>query len=195
MMLEIAVFPYLLCSLLHGLGRLTPATAGRLFAVSWGLYLLLWGLTLATIWLLARAIPPPSPPTQLTAETFTGHLDFLQRLIPSNLFAALGRNYVPAVVVFALVYGIAIQRVAKKQALFEIFEAVRVASVTIWSWIVRVAPLGVFALFANTAGTVQPDRLAGLLLYVGLFLAGTFILAFLVLPSLVATVAPVGYRE
>src|SRR5882724_2564988 len=98
MMLEIAVFPYLLCSLLHGLGRLTPATAGRLFAVSWGLYLLLWGLTLATIWLLARAIPPPSPPTQLTAETFAGHLDFLQRLIPSNLFAALGRNYVPAVV-------------------------------------------------------------------------------------------------
>ena len=49
MMLEIAVFPYLLCSLLHGLGRLTPATAGRLLAVSWGLYLLLWAITLATI--------------------------------------------------------------------------------------------------------------------------------------------------
>ena len=173
MMLEIAVFPYLLCSLLHGLGRLTPATAGRVLAASWGLYLLLWVLTLATIWLIARAIPPPSPPIQLTAETATTGLDFLQLLIPANLFAALGRNYVPAVVIFAVVYGIAIQRVANKQSLFEIFEAVRVASVTIWGWIVRIAPLGVFALFANTAGTIQPDRLAGLLLYVGLFLAGT----------------------
>ncbi len=98
-------------------------------------------------------------------------------------------------VVFAVVYGIAIQRVARKQALFEILEAVRMASVTIWGWIVQIAPLGVFALFANTAGTVQPDRLAGLLLYVGLFLAGTCILAFVVLPCLLAAVAPVSYRE
>jgi proton glutamate symport protein len=194
MMLEIAVFPYLLCSLLHGPGRLTPATAGRVLAASWGLYLLLWALTLATIWLIARAIPPP-PPIQLTAETATAGPDFLRLLIPANLFAALGGNYVPAVVVFAVVYGVAIQRVANKQSLFEIFEAVRVASVTIWGWIVRIAPLGVFALFANTAGTIQPDRLTALLLYVGLFLAGTCILAFVVLPGLIAALAPVGYRE
>src|SRR5262249_58898439 len=135
-------------------------------------------------------IPPPPPPIQRTAETAATGLDFLRLLIPANLFAALGRNYVPAVVIFAVVYGIAIQRVANKQSLFEIFEAVRVASVTIWGWIVRIAPLGVFALFANTAGTIEPHRLTPLLLFVGLFFPGTLLLPLLVLPGLIPPPAP-----
>jgi len=39
MMLQVAVYPYLLCSLLWGLGRLQPGMARRLFAAGWGVYL------------------------------------------------------------------------------------------------------------------------------------------------------------
>jgi Na+/H+-dicarboxylate symporter len=39
MMLQIAVYPYLLSSLLRGLGRLMPTMARRLLAASWGIYL------------------------------------------------------------------------------------------------------------------------------------------------------------
>ena len=45
-------------------------------------------------------------------------------------------------------------------------QAIQVASVTLWGWIVRFAPIGVFALFAVAAGTIEPSRLSGLLLYV-----------------------------
>jgi hypothetical protein len=45
MMLQVAVYPYLLYSLLWGLGRLQPVMARRLFAASWGGYLLMWSLT------------------------------------------------------------------------------------------------------------------------------------------------------
>ena len=34
-MLQIAVYPYLLCSLMYGLGRLTPTTARRLMRAGW----------------------------------------------------------------------------------------------------------------------------------------------------------------
>ncbi len=34
-LLAMCVFPYLIASLLHGLGRLDPAVAARLFARSW----------------------------------------------------------------------------------------------------------------------------------------------------------------
>src|SRR3984957_20109404 len=57
-MLQIAVYPYLLCSLMYGLGRLTPTTARRLMRAGWIPFLFLWILTLATIWVLAHAIPP-----------------------------------------------------------------------------------------------------------------------------------------
>ncbi len=195
MMLQVAVYPYLLCSLLYGVGRLTPAMARRLFSASWAVYLFMWALTFIGIWALARAIPAPPLPSVLTPAIAAKQASLLSLLIPANLFDALGKNYVPAVVVFAIVYGIAIQRIERKAALFEILEAIRVASVTIWGWIVRVAPIGVFALFAAAAGTIQPDRMGGLLLYVSLFLIGTLLLAFVVLPAVLAAVAPVGYRE
>ncbi len=195
MMLQMAVYPYLLCSLLWGLGRLRPAMARRLLAASWGVYLFMWALTFGGIWLLSRAIPAPPPPTVLTPVTAHQHTSFLDLLIPANVFDALGHNYVPAVVIFAIVYGVAIQAIQNKSALFEVLEAIKVASVTIWGWIVRLAPIGVFALFAAAAGTIQPDRMGGLLLYVGLFLMGTLLLAFVVLPAVLAAVTPVGYRE
>src|SRR5215475_16148039 len=69
MMLQIAVYPYLICALLLGLGRLSPAMAGRLLGASWGAYLFIWSATFITIWLLAHAIPSPPPPSAITPGT------------------------------------------------------------------------------------------------------------------------------
>jgi Na+/H+-dicarboxylate symporter len=195
MMLQIAVYPYLMCALIYGLGRLTPATAGRLFRAGWHVYLFLWVLTLASIWLLARVVPTTLEPIVLDAAAARGESEFLKLLIPSNVIDDMARNYVPAVVVFAIVYGIAIQKIERKSALFEILDAMQAASVTLWSWAVRFAPIGVFALFADAAGTIAPARLSGLLLYVGLFMAGTLLLAFIVLPAVLAALAPISHRE
>ena len=127
MMLRIAVYPYLICALIYGLGRLTPAMAGRLFRAGWGIYLFLWCVTLAAIWLLAHAIPPTPEPSVLTPGAAQSGSEFLNRLIPANLFDALRHDYVPAVAVFGIVYGIAIQKIERKSALFEVLEAIQVA--------------------------------------------------------------------
>ena len=119
----------------------------------------------------------------------------MQLLIPSNPFAALRENYVPAVVVFAIIYGVAFQGMAKNQTLLDIFEAIKLASVKIWSWVVKLAPIGVFALLADTAGTVRLDQLAGLAFYVVTYLAGAAILALIVIPALLSALAPQSYRE
>jgi proton glutamate symport protein len=194
-MLQIAVYPYLLCSLMYGLGRLTPVTALRLLRAGWLPFLFLWCLTLASLWVLAHAIPPTPPPLSLTAAALHGRLQILQLLIPSNPFAALRKNYVPAVVIFAIIYGIAFQSVEHKQTLLDIFDAVKTASVKIWGWIVRFAPFGVFALLAATAGTVRADRLAGLVLYIVIYLLGAAILGVLVVPFLVSTLVQESYVD
>ena len=194
-MLQIAVYPYLLCSLMYGLGRLTPVTALRLLRAGWLPFLFLWCLTLASLWILAHAIPPTPPPLSLTAAALHGRLQIMQLLIPSNPFAALRNNYVPAVVIFAIIYGVAFQSVEHKQTLLEIFDAVKTASVKIWGWIVRLAPFGVFALLAATAGTVRPDRLAGMVLYVVIYLLGAGILGVLVVPFLVSALVGESYVD
>src|SRR3984885_246887 len=172
-MLQIAVFPYLLSSLMYSLGRLSPSMAQRLLRAGWVPFVFLWILTFAAIWVLAYAIPSAPPPFSLTASAVHGKNELMELLIPSNPFAALRNNYVPAVVVFAIIYGVAFEGVAQKQTLLEIFDAVKTASVKIWGWIVRLAPFGVFALLAATSGTVRADRLAGMVLYVVIYLLGT----------------------
>src|ERR1700733_12911050 len=108
-MLQIAVFPYLLSSLIHSLGRLSPSMAQRLLRAGWVPFVCLWILTFAAIWVLAYAIPSAPPPFSLTASAVHGKNELMELLIPSNPFAALRNNYVPAVVVFAIIYGVAFE--------------------------------------------------------------------------------------
>jgi proton glutamate symport protein len=194
-MLQIAVFPYLLSSLMYSLGRLNPSMAQRLLRAGWAPFVFLWILTFAVIWVLAYAIPSAPPPFSLTPSALHDQSNLLELLVPSNPFAALRNNYVPAVVIFAIIYGVAFQGVAKNQTLLDTFDAIKIASVKIWGWIVKLAPFGVFALLADTAGTVRLDQLAGLAFYVVTYLTGAAILGLIVVPALLSAFTPASYRE
>jgi proton glutamate symport protein len=194
-LLQMAVFPFLVSSLLHGLGSLRPAPALKLLRAGWPAFVLAWGGTLAAMWLLAQAVPEARPPIEVTADEGKASSQLVSLLIPANPFADLTRNYVPAIVVFCLFYGIAIQRIENKQSVLSGLEVVKRASVTIWGWVVSMAPLGVFALFADLAGTTRIELLGSLFLYIGIFVAGALILAFWVIPSVIASLVPIGYRE
>jgi len=192
-LLEIAVFPYLVCSLFVGLGGLARERAGRLLRASWAIYLVLWGLTFLSIFLIGGFIPAPHEPTLLLPEEAQNASSFLDLLIPANIGVAIDRNFVPAVVVFAALYAIAIQTIPQKASFLEVMETLRKASVTIWNWVVYVAPIGVFALFASTAGTVDPVAAGSMLVYTALFLFGTLVLGFVILPWLLSRFVPHSY--
>jgi proton glutamate symport protein len=194
-LLEMVVFPFIVSSLLHGLGSLRSATALRLLRTGWPAFLLAWGGTLAALWLLAQAIPEARPPIVVTADRGQGASQLVSLLVPANPFTDLSRNYVPAIVVFCVFYGIAIQRIENKQGVLSGLEVVKQASVTIWKWVVRMAPVGVFALFADLAGTIRLEVVGNLFLYVILFFGGALILAFWMIPSLIAALVPIGHRE
>ena len=164
-MLEIAVFPYLFCSLFVGLGGLARDRAWRLLTASWTVYLLLWGLTFLSIFLLGAVIPPAPPPAVLLPGSEGGLSEILELLIPSNIVLALDLNFVPAIVVFAALYATAIQSLPEKATLLASMEVLRRASVTIWNWIVYFAPFGVFALFASTAGTAAAEMARSIATY------------------------------
>ena len=196
MLLQAVVYPYIICSLLHGLGRLTPAMARRLLKRGWIFLILVWVMTFGTILLLIQAIPSVPHRAVIDAATAAAskpHL--LTLLIPENPFLDLANNYVPAVVVIAILYGIAIQHYSRKESFLENLDVIRTASVKIWNWIVLLSPLAVFALFADTAGTVDIAQLEHLILYMFIFGAGTFILAFWMLPWVIAAFTPVTPKE
>lgn len=195
MLMEAVVFPYIICSLIHGLGRLSPTTAWRLFRSSWQVYLMVWAATFFAIYLLSWAVPPVPLPSFIDATATNEGQGILELLIPANPFFDIVQNHLPAIVVFSIAFGIAIQRVPNKEVFLPILELIRVSCVTIWHWIVLLAPLGTFALFADSAGTIESKAVINLSLYAITILSGTFIVAFWALPSLIAALGPVSTQD
>ncbi|MCB2192820.1 MAG: cation:dicarboxylase symporter family transporter [Deltaproteobacteria bacterium] len=196
MLLESVVYPYLISSLLHGLGRLSPKVALRLLKKSWPFYLAAWGGTLGIIYLLSLAFPSSPPPiiVDAAAHARTGP-DFLQLVLPGNIFRDLANNYVPAVVLLSALFGVAIQGIESKDRVLDILVLIRTACVKIWRWVVTLAPVAVFAMFASTVGTLRVAEAGGLVVYLGLFLIICGILALVVVPVVISSLVPVRYRE
>jgi len=193
--LAMCVYPYLIASLLHGLGKLDAQTAKLLVKRGWFIFVTGWIIVLAAMLLLSLVFPVPSVPLELIGDQQAGSMDFVSLIVPENFFSDISNNYIPAVVVFTILYGVAMQRISNKTTFLEIMEQVKTASLTIWNWIVIIAPLGVFALFASAAGSMSVKEIEGLLLYVIVFLVGAVIIAFWILPMLITSLVPVKYRE
>jgi proton glutamate symport protein len=193
-LLEVAVYPYLICSLLHGLGRLTPSAAWRLFRSGWIFYVAVWVLTFGVLFLLANGIPPAQP-LAFIPDTASHGRGLIDRLIPSDPFTALSQNYVPAVILFCLFFGVAMQKVKEKEALLSVLESIRATSLAFWQGVVRFAPIAVFALFAAEAGTLRVHQVESVSVFLVLFFAGALGLSFWVLPTCLAALTPLKTRE
>jgi Na+/H+-dicarboxylate symporter len=153
MLLEVAVYPYLICSLVHGLGSMSPSQAWKLFLSGWRFYVALWIITFGLLIVLAQGIPEALSTSWVADRAARETPGLLDILIPSDLFTALARNYVPAVVLFCLLYGVALQHVQEKTALLSV-------------------PVAVFALFGDLAGTLRPRDLEEVSLFFFLFFSG-----------------------
>ena len=194
-LLAMCVYPYLIASLLHGLGKLDTKTAKHLVGRSWYIFLFAWIIVLAAMMFLSLVFPRPTEPIEIVANNQSGHMDFLSLIIPENFFGDISKNYVPAVVVFTIFYGVAMQKIPHKATFLEIMEQVKASSLTIWNWVVIVAPVGVFALFASAAGSMSVKEIEGMLLDIIVFLSGAALFAFWILPMLISALAPVKYKE
>jgi proton glutamate symport protein len=195
LMLEVAVYPYLICSLLRGLGSMTPTEALKLFKSGWKFYAVLWIVTFAVLIALSLGIPPAMPTSLEPQIGKESGGDLLTLLIPSDPFASLSMNYVPAVVLFCIFFGIALQYVPEKTALLSVLESVRLTSLKFWNAVVLFAPLAVFALFADLAGTLRLRDIEEISIYFFLFFAGCLILAFWILPACISVFVPMKHSD
>lgn len=195
LLLEVAVYPYLICSLLHGLGSMQPGQALRLLKAAWPAYLGLWVLTFGVLWLLTLAIPESKALVWEPGTQDFSMDQLLQALIPSDIVTAIGNNSIPAVILFGIFYGIALQHVREKQSLLQSFDALAKASLTFWRAVVRLVPLAVFALFASAAGTERFGEIASIGYLLILFFFGALLLVVWLLPATMAALLPLRYRD
>jgi len=196
-LLQMSVLPYVAVSLVVGLGSLRADGAARLAPRAGVVQGVLWAAAFAAILVMPLAFPDWETAsffsTSLVAED-TG-LDLLSLFIPANPFAALADTVVPAVVVFSAALGVALIGHGEKRGLVRGLETVKDALSAITTFVVRLAPIGIFAISANAAATSSFDQARSLQAYMLSYAFLALVLALWVLPGLVAAVTPYGWRQ
>jgi Na+/H+-dicarboxylate symporter len=196
-LLQMTILPYILVSLINGIGGLTFDQARELAKKGGVLLLLFWAIAFGMIFLV-----PLSFPTLESSSFFSTSLvetpppvDFLSLYIPSNLFNSMANNVVPAVVLFSILMGVALIGIKDKDVLLKSLATTSEALVRITGIIVKLTPLGVFAISAAAAGTMTIEEFGRLQVYLVSFNLAVLLLTFAVLPLLVMPVTPFKYRD
>lgn len=196
-LLQMTILPFVVLSLVTGVGRLTYTEALSLAKKAGAVLLVLWALAVAMV-----AAIPLAFPDWASASFFSPALaeepksvDFLRLYIPSNPFYSLANSLVPAAVLFSLASGAALIGIDNKQRLLEPLTVLMEAMARVTGFVVELAPFGVFAIASGAAGTMELEQLGRLQVYMVTFIASALVLTLWILPALVVNLTPLSYRD
>jgi Na+/H+-dicarboxylate symporter len=196
-LLQMTVLPYVMVSLIAGLGHLGYAEARSLAFRGGLLLLLLWAISFAVVAVMPLAFPSVETAsffstTQVAAAT---QIDFLGLYIPSNPFHSLANNVVPAVVLFSIAMGIALIGMEGKELLVQTLDTLGDALLRVTDFVVRLTPIGVFAIAASASGTMTVDEFERVQVYLVTYIVLALVLSLWLLPGLVAALTPIRHRD
>ncbi len=197
LLLQMAIIPYITVSLIAGLGRLTPAQASRIAVWGGGVLLTILATGMIIVLLSPLAYPDWEAASYFSSSLLssTNQVDFVSLYITANPFDALANTVVPAVVLFSIVMGVAVMISERKAPLLELLGSLDEALMNITRFMVKLAPIGIFAISANAAGTLDVSDFDKLQIYIWTYLLLWTVFFFLLLPGLLIALTPVRYRE
>jgi Na+/H+-dicarboxylate symporter len=196
-LLQMTVLPYVLVSIIGGIGRLDAAMAANIGIRASKIIFFVWLAVMITLLLLPLAYPKWETAGFFSTSLVTepAEFNFLGLYIPANVFSALSNTLVPSVVLFSLLMGISIIKIENKDVLLRLASNIADGLMGIAAFIARLAPLGIFAISAAAAGTLQPHDLGRLQVYLWVYLIAASLLAFVLLPLLTHWATPFSYRQ
>lgn len=196
-LLQMTVLPYVMLSMIAGLGRLSYHEALKLARKGGLMLMLLWAISLAVVFLFPYTFPDWENATFFSTSQAEARqeIDFLGLYIPANPFYALANNLVPAVVLFSIAIGVALIGVSNKEPLLNGMNIMIDALMRVANFIVKLTPIGVFAITASAAGTMSLTELHRMEVFIWSYLVFSLVMALWVLPGLVVALTPLRYRD
>ncbi|WP_439135378.1 cation:dicarboxylate symporter family transporter [Pseudomaricurvus sp.] len=196
-LMQMTVLPYLMTALVLAFGSLSPSNAKRMAARGAILLLLIWAFTCLVLLIVPFTFPDVENASFYSSSLVEPHqpLSLTEIYFTSNLFDSLSRNVVPAVVLFSCLVGIGLLALDDKENLLKPLRTWNRAIIAITRMIISLTPIGVFAISAAAAGTMDFAMLQMLEVYFIAFAVAAILLAFIILPLMVTAVTPFSYRE
>jgi len=192
-LLKVIIIPLILASMVTGIVSLGDMKKlGRIGLKTFLYYIATTTLAVCIGLILVNLINPgvgvnieAEAATDLSGREAPSIVSIITDIIPENLFVAMAKDKVLSIIFFSILLGVAISSIREKgKPLAILFEAFNAVMMKITGWIMRLAPLGIFALMAYTIGTMGLSVLRPLFLYMATVTLGLIIHATVVLPVL-----------
>lgn len=196
-LMQMTVLPYLVLTLILGIGRMEASEAKRLAIRGCLLLVVFWTLALAIVGLMPLAFPDAENASFFSSSLVQPHqpLALHEIYVPSNPFHAMANAVIPAVVLFSSALGVALIGVDNKATLLGSLMVLEQAVIRVTRFVISLTPIGVCAISAVAAGTMDADTIGRLEVYLVCFAVASLLITFVVLPLAVVALTPFSYRE
>jgi len=178
--LRMLVVPLVFVSLVCGVCSLKDTSKlGRIGGKAIALYLATTAIAISLAIFIALIVAPGEGVNMTTSSSFTGReapslAQVLIQMFPTNPFASFAQGNMLQVIIFALLFGIAIALSGKAgDRIALLFEDLSIVIMRLVTILMNLAPYGVFALLATLFTTVSIETFGNLIVY---FLVVFFVL-------------------
>ena len=194
-LMQMTILPYVVFALIGNLGRLSLRELQVLATSGLRVFLGLWAIAAFVVFLISQSFPAIDHGQYFSSAMIDPppKLNWLGLFVPSNPFRSLAENSVPAVVVFCILFGIAVIGLDEKKLFLDQVSLITKTLHRVNGYVMKLTPIGVFAISAHAAGVMtfsEFERLQGYYLTFGV---GVLLLSFMLLPMLVACLTPFSY--
>ena len=195
--IRMLIVPLVFSTLVVGItGMSDPQAMGRIGLRTVAIYLLTTAFAIALGLLLSTLIQPGTGVSMSlggagapAAQDAPGLADILVGLVPTNPVAALGHGNILQIIVFAIALAIALAITGKPaEPVIRVFEGLAEAMITLTTFVMALAPIGVFALIAVVTGQYGADVLWPLAKVIGVMYLACVLQVLLVYSGIVALV-------
>jgi proton glutamate symport protein len=197
MLLQMTALPYISLSLIVGIGGLSPRGLSSTFKQSLFIIFLLMAAVLFFIFLASISFPDWTIAEFYSVDTIKVSTGFnlVDLFIPANPFNAFSNAVIPSIVTFSIFVGVGLMSVHRKKHALLLLGNLQTAIANVSVIVMQFAPIGIFCIGLRAAATVDASDLDGLLVYIVTSAVLVLLLAFIVLPTIVAIISPFGYRQ
>lgn len=200
-LIQMSVVALVMSSVIAAVGGGDAKDVGKM-----GLHTMKWiftfTLSAAALGLLLSLIIKPGAGISLVDSAQIGEVtvaeasikDALVNFVPSNIFKAMADGSMVPVIVFSLIFGLAMgiyTRESQNTTVVQWIKGINGTITNIIKLVMKVAPIGIFALLADVSGRIGFAVIAPMLKFLGLLLIGN-IIQFLVYIPLTAAIVKVN---
>ena len=186
-LIQMAIVPLVMSSVIVATGSMTGSGMGKM-AFRTFKWMIGFSIVAAIIaWVISVIVQPGAgidfsggvdASLQESAGEATGWQDTLLDMVSTNIFAAMSTASMVPIIVFSLLFGVALNAYITRTgntAMLEMIDSVQQVVLTMIRFVMLIAPIGVFCLLANLAGTVGFAVVTSALKYLGSTLLGVLI--------------------